>query len=179
VVRTRVGYSGGTKENPTYHSLGDHSETIQIDFDPSKVTYEALLRVFVDNHDPFSRSWSRQYASMVFYHNEEQKRAAQDLMKSLEKGSSHKVQTDIMPFSRFYLAEDYHQKHYLRGRPEIAEEYYALYPDLADFVASTAVTRVNGYTGGHGTPESLQRDLPGLGLSLKGQQRLSDIVGRQ
>ena len=179
MVRTRVGYSGGNKENPTYYSLGDHSETIQIDFDPSKVTYEVLLKVYAESHDPFSRSWSRQYASIIFYHNEEQKRAAQTLAKGLEEGVGHKVQTEILPFRRFYLAEDYHQKYNLRGRAEIVREYYAMYPDLKDFVASTAVTRANGYAGGYGTPESLSRDLPDLGLSPKAQQVLGDIVSRR
>jgi methionine-S-sulfoxide reductase len=177
VARTRVGYSGGSKENPTYYSIGDHSETIQIDFDPSKVSYEALLKVFADSHDPFGRSWSRQYASVIFYHNDEQKRAVQAFLKGLEDRVGHKTQTEVQPFRRFYLAEDYHQKHNLRGRAEIAREYYAIYPDLKDFVASTAVSRVNGYVGGYGTRESLQRDLPDLGLSVKARQVLSEIVG--
>jgi peptide-methionine (S)-S-oxide reductase len=179
VVRTRVGYAGGGKENPTYHSLGDHSEAIQIDFDPSRVSYGALLKVFAETHEPFNRSWSRQYASIIFYHGEEQQRAAQAFLKSLEEEAGHKVQTEILPFRKFYLAEDYHQKHSLRGRPEIAAEYYAVYPDLKDFLASTAVTRANGYAGGYGNQEGLKRDLPGLGLSPKGQQSLSRIISRR
>ncbi len=179
MVRTRVGYSGGTKENPTYRSLGDHSETIQIDFDPARVTYEGLLKVFADSHEPFSRSWSRQYASVIFYHSAEQQKAAAAFLGQLEKKVGHKAQTEVVPFRKFYLAEDYHQKYYLRGRPEIAKEYYARYPDLKDFIASPAVTRVNGYVGGFGTVESLRKDLPGLGLSPKAQEALLRSVNRR
>ena len=78
VIRTRVGYTGGTTVDPTYHDLGDHSETIQIDYDPTQVSYQALLDVFWNSHNPTTRSWSRQYASAVFYHSDEQKKLAME-----------------------------------------------------------------------------------------------------
>ncbi|MEJ2315296.1 MAG: peptide-methionine (S)-S-oxide reductase [Nitrospirota bacterium] len=77
-----MGYAGGRKGNPTYHSLGDHSEAIQIDYDPEKVSYEELLRVFWGGHDPGSQSWSRQYRNILFYHDPKQKELA---LKSRER----------------------------------------------------------------------------------------------
>ena len=68
MIRTRVGYAGGTKKNPAYHNLGDHTETIQIDYDPTKISFEKLLETFWDSHNPAQRSWSRQYMSVHVHH---------------------------------------------------------------------------------------------------------------
>jgi peptide-methionine (S)-S-oxide reductase len=176
VIRTRVGYAGGTKKNPTYYSLGDHSETIQIDYDPAKIPYEQLLNIFWSSHHPDTKSWSRQYMAAVFYHNEEQKRLAiktRDLMAEKLKA---KIYTEILPATDFYLAEDYHQKYYLRQVSELIKEYKALYPSTSELIASTAVARVNGCVGGYCTFEQLKSELNGLGLSPAGSKRLSEIV---
>jgi peptide methionine sulfoxide reductase MsrA len=77
VVRTRVGYAGGTKANPTYYRLGDHSETIQIDYDPAVISYEQLLDLFWSWHRPDRPAHSTQYASRVFYHSETQRALAE------------------------------------------------------------------------------------------------------
>ncbi|MDZ7761250.1 MAG: peptide-methionine (S)-S-oxide reductase [Desulfovermiculus sp.] len=68
MVRTRVGYSGGKKPNPTYHDLGDHTETLQVDYDPEAVSYPKLLEVFWESHSPEQSALSRQYMAAVFYH---------------------------------------------------------------------------------------------------------------
>ncbi len=175
VVRTRVGYAGGTKAAPTYHNLGDHTETIQIDYDPTQVTYQELLTVFWESHDPSVPPLSRQYKSVVFYQNEEQKRLATET-KAREETKRGKVYTEVIPATEFYLAEAYHQKYYLRQVPDLAKEFEAIYPDNKDFVASTAAARVNGYLGGHGTLETLQAELSGFGLSPTGGKKLLDIV---
>jgi len=104
----------GTKRNPTYHDLGDHSETVQIDFDPTRLSYEQLLDVFWKAHDSASRSWSRQYRAALFFHNEGQKRSAQESRDREAARIRGKVQTEILPAAEFYPAEDYHQKYYLR-----------------------------------------------------------------
>ena len=87
-----------------------------------------------------------------------------------------KIYTEILPATAFYLAEAYHQKYYLRQVPELVKEFAALYPDLNAFIASTAVSRVNGYIGGYGSLQSLQKEAAGLGLSPAGSKRLFEIV---
>lgn len=174
-----MGYAGGSKPNPTYYNLGDHSETIQIDYDPTKVSYEQLLDLFWSEHSPTSRPYSRQYMTAIFYHNEEQKRLALKTKEREEARLKKKVYTEVLPFSRFYLAEDYHQKYYLRGFSELASEFTAIYPDLDGFVNSTAVTRVNGYVGGYGTAAQLDAEIEGFGLSPEGARKLREIVGRR
>ena len=159
VIRTRVGYAGGTTENPTYHNLGDHTETIQIDYDPAQISYEELLETYWASHNPTGQPWSRQYISIIFYHDSDQRELAAESKQSEEDSLGREVYTEITPFSEFYLAEDYHQKYYLQREPEIMEELAAIYPNFADFLDSTAVARINGYVGGHATFEELQAQL--------------------
>merc|ERR1712026_93144 len=73
IIRTRVGYAGGSKVNPSYYSLGDHTETVDLDYDPNVTDYAELLNIFWNNHDPCTKQ-KRQYMSAIFYHDEEQKR---------------------------------------------------------------------------------------------------------
>jgi peptide-methionine (S)-S-oxide reductase len=178
VIRTRVGYAGGRKKDPTYRSIGDHSETIQIDYDPARISYKDLLFVFWQSHDPTSKSWSRQYMSAIFYHTDEQRKLALETQAFEEKQRNKKIQTQILPFGEFYLAEDYHQKYYLRGQTDLMREFKAMYPRDIDFVDSTAAARVNGYLGGNGTSEEIKATIESLGLSTGGQERLSAISKR-
>lgn len=117
--------------------------------------------------------------SAIFYHNEEQKQVALKTKEREEVRSKKKVYTEILPFSRFYLAEDYHQKYYLRGVSYLTNEFTAIYPEPLDFVNSTAVTRVNGYAGGSGTADQLEAEIELLGLSPEGTRKLREMVGRR
>jgi methionine-S-sulfoxide reductase len=172
-----VGYSGGTKSSPTYRSLGDHTETIQIDYDPARITYEQLLNIFWDSHDPTAgHSWSKQYRNVIFYHNEDQKRTAEKTRNHVAAQLGRQVHTDIEPASAFYPAEDYHQKFRLQQDPVLTAEYDALYPDMKDFMNSTAVSRVNGYLGGYGNLAQLKKEIDSLGLSPEGRKRLLESV---
>jgi peptide-methionine (S)-S-oxide reductase len=176
VIRTRVGYTGGTTSSPTYHNLGDHSEALQIDFDPSRVSYNELLDIFWDSHDAARESWSRQYRAAVFYHNEEQRRLAHETAARVASNTRDRIKTAIEPFSAFTLAEDYHQKHSLRFYPVILEELKAFYPNMKDYLGSTAVSRINGYLGGYGTCDSLQNEADSFGLSVEVMKKLIDVV---
>jgi len=171
-----VGYAGGTTGSPTYHNIGDHSEAVQIDFDPSRVSYNELLDIFWESHEPTRSSWSRQYRAAVFYHNEEQKRLAKETGAGVAAVTRDSIKTAIEPFSGFTLAEDYHQKHSLRFYSDILEEMKSIYPNMKDYLGSTAVTRINGYLGGYGTCETLQNEADGFGLSLKSMKHLIDTV---
>ena len=172
MIRTRVGYSGGVKRNPTYHDLGDHSETVQIDFDPARVSYEQLLDVFWKAHDPTSRSWSRQYRAALFFHNEGQKRSAEESRDREAARIKEKIRTEILPADEFYPAEDYHQKYYLRLNSFLSAEFRQMFPSEKEFVNSTAAARANGYIGGYGTMTALKEELDRLGLSEEGRKKL-------
>jgi uncharacterized protein YchJ len=152
--------------------LGDHTETLQVDYDPSRISYAELLDVFWENHHPQQRAWSQQYKAAVFYHDEEQKRLAVESRKILEERTGGRVHTEIMPFKAFYRAEDYHQKYRLRRDSELMRAVMRYYPEDRDFVDSTAAARLNGYLAGHGSVEQLKEELDLLGLSPEEGQRL-------
>jgi peptide-methionine (S)-S-oxide reductase len=171
-----VGYAGGTKENPTYRSLGDHAETIQIDYDPTIISYDKLLDIFWASHNPEKLSWSRQYMSAIFFQNDMQKKLAMETRDREAVRIKGKIFTEIAHFTRFYMAEAYHQKYYLQQEPELMNEFRIIYPAAGDFVASTAAARVNGYVGGYGTFAALQAEMSSLGLSPEGSKELMDIV---
>lgn len=176
VVRTRVGYAGGTRQAPTYRSLGDHSETIQIDYDPAIVSYEELLEVFWASHSPTSRPFSQQYASAIFFHTEEQGRLATQSKEQEAAGQGKQLYTEIRPASEFYLAEDYHQKYWLQQAPDLMEEFQTIYPDASDFVNSTTAARMNGFVGGNATLPELKAALDETDLSSAARERLLEIA---
>jgi peptide-methionine (S)-S-oxide reductase len=158
--------------------LGNHTESIQIDFDPETIRYEELLAVFWDSHSPTHPSGSRQYASIIFTHDAEQRHLATESKRREEARRGTTLYTDIEPFQRFYLAENYHQKYHLRRERVLMRDFKAMYPDAEDFVASTAAARVNGYVGGHGTREQIRKDIGRLGLSEAGRKRLRELAER-
>ena len=114
--------------------------------------------------------------SAIFFHNDAQKALAIGSRRREAARRNGRIHTEILPASGFHLAEEYHQKYALRGRPELMKEYEAIYPSFGDFLASRAVTRVNGYVGGFGTCETLREEIDGLGLSPAGRKRLEEIV---
>lgn len=179
VIRTRVGYTGGSTPDPTYHRLGDHTETVQMDFDPERISYEELLAVFWGAHDPRRAAWSTQYKNVVFVHDEEQRVAAERTRERMAQALGAEVRTEILPAGRFYRAEDYHQKYRLRGSRALAAEYQAIYPMEPAFVDSTAVARVNGYLDGYGSLEQLESVIDRLGLSASGADKLLEQVTRR
>jgi len=172
VVRTRVGYAGGTTPNPSYHDLGDHTECVQIDFDPAKLTFTQVLDRIWISHNPCVRTEYKQYRNAIFYASEAQKVVIEASKDSKEKELGKSIKTAILPLSEFHLAEDYHQKYELRCTEGLIEEFKAIYPDAKDFCNSTAAARVNGYIAGRGTKEQYALEAEQLGLSPEGRKRL-------
>jgi len=126
VVSTTVGYTGGDKDHPTYEEVSDggtgHAESIEVAFDPKKVTYQQLLNVFWHNIDPTSRDREfcdvgHQYRTAIFFHGPEQEREAKASEKEIEETKPFKdpIVTEIVAASTFWPAEDYHQDYYLKN----------------------------------------------------------------
>jgi peptide-methionine (S)-S-oxide reductase len=147
-----------------------------LDFVPAVVSYDQLLQAFWSGHDPAYAEPSRQYRSVIFYLSEEQKNLAIASREREESAAGQPLFTQIEALGEFYLAEDYHQKYYLRGNPEINAEISAIYTGLMDFVNSTASTRLNGYIAGYGNQDILQKQLDSLGLSEDGKKRLLKLT---
>lgn len=157
--------------------MGDHSESVEIDFDPNRISYDALLSVFWRSHNPTYKS-SRQYMSAILVRNEAQMQAALTAKEQYEERREQKVFTEIRFFERFYWAEDYHQKYSLRRVSELSLVYSDLYPRLEDFVNSTATARVNGFASGYGNVELLEQEIESYGLSEAAKGALRSLAWR-
>ncbi len=171
-----MGYAGGTTPAPTYQQLGDHVESFQVDYDPAAISYDQLLAVFWESHDGRALPYSRQYASFIFYTNDEQKTKAQAFLAREQARDPLPIRTELVPLVQFFRAEDYHQKYALQSQGAVARELMAIYPDPRAFADSPAAARLNGYLGGHGSRERLLAELPGLGLSAPLAARLAKTL---
>ena len=123
VKSTKVGYTGGNLANPTYEEVctdkTGHAEAVEVEYDPNEISYEELLTLFWNNHDPTSLNRQGpdigiQYRSSIFFHDESQKQAAQKSKEILDSSGklSKKIVTEIVPAPEFYKAENYHQKYF-------------------------------------------------------------------
>jgi peptide methionine sulfoxide reductase msrA/msrB len=146
VSETIVGYTGGTEPNPTYELIStgttDYVEAVQVLYDPAQVSYEHLLDVFWRNIDPTQSDGQfadrgPQYATAIFYHNDEQRRAAESSKLALGQSGkfSRPIVTKILPASEFYQAEEYHQDYYRKN--ETRYNLYKIGSGRAGFIERT------------------------------------------
>ena len=123
VLEAAVGYMGGTLANPAYQDVctdrTGHAEVVQIDYDPALVSYEELLRVFFDIHDPTTLNrqgpdFGTQYRSVIFFNDAEQERAARQMKEALDRSGRfrRKIVTQIVPAADVWRAEEYHQRYF-------------------------------------------------------------------
>ena len=130
VTSTRVGYTGGHTDSPTYKDVctdgTGHAEAVEVEFDPAKVRYEDLLEVFWENHDPTQLNrqgpdWGAQYRSVIFFHSPQQEEAAHAAIARLTEQRAFKkpIVTQVVPAQTFWRGEEYHQK-YLEKRGAVA-----------------------------------------------------------
>ena len=127
ITSTAVGYMGGTTKNPTYEDVctdtTGYAEVVQVEYDPSKISYREILNVFWGNHDPTTLNRQgpdigTQYRSVIFFHSPDQEKEATASKEELQKSTkySKKIVTEIVPATEFYKAEEYHQKYYEKCR---------------------------------------------------------------
>jgi peptide-methionine (S)-S-oxide reductase len=163
VVRTRVGYAGGSTLDPTYHDLADHTEVFQVDYDPRLLSYGELVdEIWRDRRG--GHAYSRQYMEAIFAADADQERIAR------ERG----VTAPIITGARFYLAEDYHQKYRLRHDKTLMREFADYTP--RQFVDSRVAARLNGYLSGKGSRELLRGELESFGMSSAANGHLDRLV---
>ncbi len=137
------GYSGGNVENPSYEQVitgrTGHAEVCQIEFDPEQISFEDLLEVFFNTHDPTTlnrqgNDIGPQYRSAIFYHNDEQKSIAERIKSELDRSGTLKnsIVTEITTFEKFYPAEDYHRNYFLNN-PNQGYCRYVIAPKVQKF----------------------------------------------
>lgn len=139
--------------------MGDHTEAFEVDFDPAKISFDQLLEIFWTLHNPARRSGSVQYQAAVF--------TADDTQHQRALSSRDRVAARL---TRFYRAEDYHQKYLLRRRDDLLAEFSGYDPRA--FTDSTVAARLNGYLGGHGGHAQLEAELSTFGLTAPNEHKL-------
>ncbi|PZD95356.1 peptide-methionine (S)-S-oxide reductase [Paenibacillus sambharensis] len=160
VLRTSTGYAGGTAPSPTYKQMGDHSEMVEVEYDPAEITLVELLTVFWSHHKPVNINGYKglQYRSLLLYRDEEQQRTMLKV-KALREQESGELATDIQPYEHFYRAEDKHQKYYLKRYPDAVEKLQQLYSSPDKMIASTLAARLNGIAKGYSGMERLRMEI--------------------
>ncbi|MFB6156903.1 MAG: peptide-methionine (S)-S-oxide reductase MsrA [Haloferacaceae archaeon] len=162
VVRTRVGYAGGTKPDPRYHALGDHTEVVQVDYDPNRCPYRALLARAFEMHDPHHQAGKTQYRNVVLTASDAQRETLAAYLA--DNGyDPDGIATDVERLSRFHPAEPYHQKYSLRSNASLLGTLEdAGYGDER-LRESPAAAKLNAVAAGHELPadDSLRVALDG------------------
>jgi len=144
VVSVTSGYSGGKIAKPTYREvcsgLTGHAEVVQVVYDNTKISLTELLKVFFKTHDPTTlnkqgNDEGTQYRSVIFYHNDEQKKIAEEVKNGLNKSGAYNspIVTEISPFTAFYKAEDYHQDYYNQNKNTNPYCQYVIVPKIEKF----------------------------------------------
>lgn len=177
VVTTRTGYAGGSTVAPYYRKMGDHTETLQIEFDPEQIRYEDILREFWWNHYPNRDAYKgRQYISLLFWHSEEQRLLIDLVKKEREQHLSETVETEIRPFAGFTEAEERHQKYYLKRYPKALEQLAELYPQACVLTDSTFAARLNGFVKGFGSRQQLMDEIARWPIGQEHQALLQQVL---
>lgn len=159
--------------------MGDHTECIQVDFDPAIVSFTELLDEFFAMHNATRLAHSDQYASLILHIGEDQGEAAAESAGRYGALLGAPVMTQIRPLDRFYVAEDCHQKYGLRNDRTLLAEMQDYYPDEARLRESTAAMRLNGFAYNGGRASLLASEIESYGLSEAGELHLRGIVGRR
>ncbi|RIX60153.1 peptide-methionine (S)-S-oxide reductase [Paenibacillus nanensis] len=180
VVRTRVGYAGGSSPNPSYREMGDHTETVQVEFDPSKLSFRQIVTVFWDNHKPSNINGykGRQYQSLLFYEDASQKEVIHQVLQELKVGGRGEPDTEIHPYASFYLAEERHQKYYLKRYPHAMETLLPLFDTHAEFNDSTIAARMNGLAKGYTGLERVKKEIETWEMEVGERSGIIQLISR-
>ncbi|MDN6193582.1 MAG: peptide-methionine (S)-S-oxide reductase [Alkalibacterium sp.] len=178
VIHTRTGFAGGTSSEPTYRNMGDHTETVQIAFDSTLLSYEDILRIFWDSHDAFKDRYfkERQYISLLIVHSTKQLRIAEKVKNELENKYGKTIQTEIQFDVPFYPAEERHQKYFLKRFEKAMTSLLPLFNDHTSFAHSTIAARLNGFVKEHGRLDAIKNELSEWQLTQKEEALLREML---
>ena len=151
---------------PTYHALGNHTEALQVDFDPSQISFKDIVNTFWRSHNPIGPARSSQYKSAIWYANQSQLDVIQSTVQPLIAKYERELTTEVQPLGIFYNAEDYHQKYSLQRFANLMQTFNAMYPKFQDFIDSTAAARLNGFAAGHGDKALFEEEKQSYGHEL-------------
>lgn len=178
VISTVVGYAGGTSSDPTYRKIDDHTETVEITFDPTIVSSEELFDTFWQNHDATKDRFykERQYISLIVFQNNQQKEMAEKIKQVEEERQGKEIQTEFQLLTPFYPAEDYHQKYFLRRFKEATKKVQSLFPSEEEFIRSTISARLDGFIRENNSLPDIKKEITSWGLTEENLKELQETV---
>ncbi|MCR2804089.1 peptide-methionine (S)-S-oxide reductase MsrA [Paenibacillus soyae] len=178
VVRTRVGYSGGHTPNPTYRDMGDHTETVLVEFAPALLPFRQIVNVFWDRHNPYNINdyKGRQYQSLLLYEDETQRADIETVLEERRKKGLERPDTEIRTFSTFYPAEERHQKYYLKRFPHAFETVMSIFGEHDAFNDSTLAARLNGLAKGYTSLERIKAEIGTWNMGEKERAYILDEI---
>eukprot|EP01087_Luapelamoeba_hula_P006630 TRINITY_DN16709_c0_g1_i1.p1 TRINITY_DN16709_c0_g1~~TRINITY_DN16709_c0_g1_i1.p1 ORF type:complete len:169 (+),score=34.46 TRINITY_DN16709_c0_g1_i1:237-743(+) len=157
--------------------MGDHTESIELLYDPAVITYEELLEYFWKSHNPTTHAWSVQYKSGIWYHEEAEKEVIARSIEKYESSSKRKIQTTVEPADTFYIAEDYHQKWYLRKHDILMKALAECGLEQEDdMINSFAATRLNAIVSGKGSLEQWEKEDLGVPLNAEAMEYVTTML---
>jgi peptide-methionine (S)-S-oxide reductase len=159
-----VGYTGGRTQSPTYHDLADHTEALQIEFAPEEISWERVLDLFWQGHQPNFESSSLQYRAAIWYADDRQHEFIDTSREKCEREGGGAVKTPILPFEAFWRAEDYHQKYALQRHDRVMSTLREIYPEFERLVDSTVAARLNGFASGRGERALFEAEVESYGI---------------
>ncbi len=165
VVRTAVGYAGGTTPDPTYADLDDHLEAVRVEFDPTQICYPDLLDRFWADHAPNQTVYKHRYRHALFPRTDRQIQQARHSFASAEERYGDDLGVSLIENAPFHRADPHHQNYKLRSHDLLVQAFRKMLPSERAFTDSPAATLANGYVGGDRAPDRLAEDRSRLGLS--------------
>ncbi len=181
-MRTRTGYAGGTSTSPKYQDVGFHSEVIEIDYDPSKISYEALATLFFESHNATSRPYYQRVKSLLFFRDETEKDIAQKIIEQQKKIAVQRgllVYTELKPYDVFYLAEPEHQLKALKAETSLYSELLEMFGDESKLQNSILGSKLNAFLYGFGDRSDIESVLNQSGLSEASKLRIWEIFNQR
>ena len=167
-----MGYAGGALRQPTYHQLGEHTEAVEVTFDPRRIGYDQLLDVFWNSFPLGLPPGPSRTRTAVLPTDEAQRVAAEDSKRRVGRATGERLDTEILPGATFWPAERMHQKFNLqRAHPELVRELAEAAGGLDAFLASTAAARLNAYVSGFASDEALEAAARELGWQVEDLRR--------
>lgn len=177
MLRTRTGYAGGTAQKPTYKNIGDHTECVEVDYDPALITYEELLDEFWTMHSGKNHGYrGRQYLSLILYRTPAEKETAEEKRNDWQERKGTIIETEISEMNHFTRAENYHQKYFLRRFAKALKpvrDYAGNEEEFTDFVLAA---KLNALAHGDLALHEIREGIPFWTTDIKKQQEWNNLL---
>ena len=178
VYFTASGYAGGDKKDPSYHNLGNHTETVRISYDPEQISWSDLLDIYWESHNPNSRAASKQYSSIIFVNDSHQEKTVQKFLDKKKEITAKEVYTTTQKLDKFHEAEDYHQNYVFSQDLNLKQFRKSLLNAGERLTYSRLLTKLNAYSQGELEKKKMIEELEDSYLKVKKPELIAEIKNK-